>query len=138
MIVRISTSHGALSDVSLDVPIGPGYDGVWMETPSLQQPVDLGKIFPSDDSDLYKPKENSTDCGSTMRSSLPGLGLLRILLHDLGSPFPVHHFQAFPCAFGLQPPLHLNYCSCEPASIIIPSAVCVFAQPILLASLWNT
>lgn len=41
------TSHETLPEVSLDVPIGPGYGGVWqgwMGTPSLQQPVDLGKI----------------------------------------------------------------------------------------------
>lgn len=32
LTVRISTSHGALNDVSLDVPIGPGEDGVTLSS----------------------------------------------------------------------------------------------------------
>lgn len=61
--MSISRSQGALSDVSLGVPIGPGYDGGWqgwMGTPSLQQPVSLGKTFLSDDFGLYTPKEKTT------------------------------------------------------------------------------
>lgn len=63
LTVRISRSHGALSDVSLDVPIAPGHAGAWQGwagTHSLQQPVHLGKIFLFDRSDLCTPKENNT------------------------------------------------------------------------------
>lgn len=75
----------------------------WTGTPSLQQPMDLGKIFLFDDFNLYKPKENNTGLRlqqpGTLRSSLPGQGLLRLLLNDLGSPFPVHYSLLTPKVF---------------------------------------